>query len=330
MTTPVSQPTFSIGTAARLTGIPVDTLRVWERRYGGMAPARTDTNRRRYTEADIRRLKLVRQLVEQGHAAGTVAHLPEEELRGRLNLHEELIPAEAEPLSASVMLFGELLPFQAGAWADEWPELDLRGSFTAYGEFEKAALESKPAVLVAEWPTLTTERLEALRDLAQRIAAKRVAVVYGFGSRDAQDQARQAGITLVRAPVTATALREACRVAGMTAPAALPLAEAEVPPRRFDTETLGRLAEVSTRLRCECPHHLSDLVLRLCAFEAYSLDCENRTEQDAALHAHLYQATAEARAIMEAALARLVEVEGIELGDSAAAVAESIDNPASA
>ena len=31
------------GTAARLAGLPVTTLRVWERRYGVVAPAKTVT-----------------------------------------------------------------------------------------------------------------------------------------------------------------------------------------------------------------------------------------------------------------------------------------------
>jgi hypothetical protein len=55
------------------------------------------------------------------------------------------------------------------------------------------------------------------------------------------------------------------------------------------------------------------LVNSLAAFEQYSRECENRNAEDAALHAFLHAATAQARAIMEAALARVVEAEGLEL-----------------
>jgi len=66
-------------------------------------------------------------------------------------------------------------------------------------------------------------------------------------------------------------------------------------------------------VRCECPHHLVQLVSNLAAFETYSQECENRNADDAALHAFLHAATAHARATLESALARVIEAEGIEL-----------------
>ena len=51
----------------------------------------------------------------------------------------------------------------------------------------------------------------------------------------------------------------------------------------------------------------------LVAFESYSAECENRSSEDAALHAYLHATTAQARAMLEDALTRVVEAEGIEL-----------------
>jgi hypothetical protein len=53
------------------------------------------------------------------------------------------------------------------------------------------------------------------------------------------------------------------------------------------------------------------LIIALNAFEAYSLQCENQNEKDAALHTYLYKMTAQARHTMETALAHLLEVEQI-------------------
>jgi DNA-binding transcriptional MerR regulator len=56
----------------------VETLRVWERRY-----AISDTaarGQRLYSDAQVRRLRLIKQLVDQGHAAGALAQLPPEQL----------------------------------------------------------------------------------------------------------------------------------------------------------------------------------------------------------------------------------------------------------
>ena len=86
-----------------------------------------------------------------------------------------------------------------------------------------------------------------------------------------------------------------------------------IPPRRYDSAALMRIAAASPVVRCECPHHLVQLVSSLVAFENYSRECENRNADDAALHAFLYAATAQARATMEAALARVIEAEGIDV-----------------
>jgi DNA-binding transcriptional MerR regulator len=314
-TASLSEPTFTIGAVARLTGISVDTLRVWERRYEGLAPARTSTNRRRYGEKDIRRLTLIKQLLDQGHSVGAVAHLSEAALREHLNLFVEPDrPPEPPAGPVPVVLFGETLPFLMKGWANDLPELEIVGSYAVYAEFEKAALGRKAAVLVAEWMTLQFAGIDRLHALMQRVAAGRALAVYGFARREDLEHARKLGISTLKAPVSASTLAAAC-AGGHSArgAVALPAAVGEIPPRRFDNETLGRLANLQSRLRCECPHHLTDLLYRLNAFEAYSLDCENRDERDADLHARLFRATAQARSLIEAALAHLIKVEAIEL-----------------
>lgn len=47
---------MSIGSLAARTGVPVDTLRAWERRYGVLRPWRTDGGQRRYGAADVERV----------------------------------------------------------------------------------------------------------------------------------------------------------------------------------------------------------------------------------------------------------------------------------
>lgn len=72
---------YPIGTVARVTGISAHTLRVWERRYSAVAPARTPGGSRVYSDADIDKLLLLKKLTALGHAIGRIAHLPEDELR---------------------------------------------------------------------------------------------------------------------------------------------------------------------------------------------------------------------------------------------------------
>ena len=84
-------------------------------------------------------------------------------------------------------------------------------------------------------------------------------------------------------------------------------------PRLFSQSQLGRLQEIQSAVRCECPSHLSELVTSLAAFEEYSRSCENRDSQDAKLHSHLYKQTSRARRLMEEALLALCQYEKIEL-----------------
>ena len=63
---------FPIRAVARMTGLSVDTLRAWERRYQAVVPDRGDRGRV-YTDRDVERLKLLAGLVANGHAIGSIA-----------------------------------------------------------------------------------------------------------------------------------------------------------------------------------------------------------------------------------------------------------------
>lgn len=172
--------------------MPVATLRVWERRYGLTQARLSPSGQRLYSADDVRRLALVKQLTDLGHAIGSLAPLDMAQLQRVASLH------------------------------------------------------------------------------AQALAAPR-----------------------------------------MGPPAAAP-ADA-IPPRRWDDAALADFAGLSSTIACECPRHVAELLLQLSRFEAYSADCEHRSPADAALHAHLRQVAAGARARFEAALEHVARHEGLLL-----------------
>lgn len=63
------------------TGLSPHVIRVWEKRYGAVAPRRTASNRRLYSEAEVRRLLLLHAATKAGHSIGTIARLSDEQLR---------------------------------------------------------------------------------------------------------------------------------------------------------------------------------------------------------------------------------------------------------
>jgi DNA-binding transcriptional MerR regulator len=56
---------YAISVAAELTGAEVQNLRVYERR-GLLAPSRTSGGTRRYSEADLTRVRRILALLDQG------------------------------------------------------------------------------------------------------------------------------------------------------------------------------------------------------------------------------------------------------------------------
>ena len=62
--TPDREPLFAISVVARLVGLHAQTLRMYER-MGLVEPARSAGNVRRYSQADVERLRQVVRMVEE-------------------------------------------------------------------------------------------------------------------------------------------------------------------------------------------------------------------------------------------------------------------------
>jgi MerR family transcriptional regulator/heat shock protein HspR len=116
------QAVYVISVAAELAGMHPQTLRIYERR-GLVQPARTQGGNRRYSDADIERLRRISDLAEQGmnlEGIRRVMELEAENQRLRAELEaarDAVVMAEAEaerrqrrdlvPLRQAVAVFGE-------------------------------------------------------------------------------------------------------------------------------------------------------------------------------------------------------------------------------
>jgi DNA-binding transcriptional MerR regulator len=59
---------MSIAAASKLLGVPVPTIRSWERRYQFPSPPRTDGRHRRYGDIELEQLRALRDLATKGHS----------------------------------------------------------------------------------------------------------------------------------------------------------------------------------------------------------------------------------------------------------------------
>ncbi len=324
MSTPEPGQTYRIGAVARLTGIPPDTLRVWERRYAVVTPFRSDAGTRLYRTEDVGRLTLIKRLVDNGDAISHVAPLSLEQLRDRV---KGLLPVSpvSDPRPCRVAVLGETLP--ALLELEQTPTVrhdglvQFVGLFTEEVRFRDEVGGLGVDLVVLECPSIHADQLREIAALLARAGAPRAAVVYNFATRAVIERLTAQDVIAKRAPLDAAELRRMCQAihaSGSDVPQPMDMLSeltlgGPIPPRRYASDALTRIAAASPTVRCECPHHLVQLVSSLVAFENYSKECENRDADDAALHAFLHAATAQARATMESALARVIEAEGITI-----------------
>ncbi len=303
------------GTAARLAGLPVTTLRVWERRYGVVAAPKTPTGQRLYSTTDVQRLALLKQLSDRGHAIGTIASLNLAELQG--------LAATAPARSAAAAAVPGLHLVVVGRSAAQKLHAVGASPRAVYDELAQAEAEvatrhaagttpaTRPDVVLVHLPSLHPALAERAMNLARQLNASTLMVLYAFGAETVAESLRAAGAIVRREPCTG---RELARLLGAAAQS--PARAADLPAasmRRYSDEQLASLAEQPSTVLCECPRHLAEIVLQLAHFEQYSAECDARSPADSALHRHLGSLAGAARAMFEQALDRVVHEEGLSV-----------------
>ena len=323
-----AQPRYRTGYAARLAGIPVETLRVWERRYRVVGPRLTVRGHRLYSADDVSRLGVIKSLVDLGNPIRSVANLPLDALRRMQTSADEMQRTRrsraVEPSQpVRVALIGSVLAETVIRDAAMRPSLDIVATGASVDDALTALRGMTVDVLVVQLPTLHPGVIANVDEWVGAAGARHAIVEYRFAPASLIASLRSRGHDVVKAPLGGDDLERLCRATAATAgmesglePS--PLSLATVPPRRFDDESLGALAGASTTLDCECPRHVVDLLVSLSAFERYSLECADRSPADAVLHRHLHHVAGSARALFEEALVRLARAEGIALPEAAA------------
>jgi MerR family transcriptional regulator, light-induced transcriptional regulator len=325
-------PLQRIGAVARMLRMPVTTLRVWEQRYGLTQARQSPSGQRRYSADDVRRLALIKQLTELGHAIGSLAPLDMAGLQQVASTHAGALSVaragtDSAPGAASARPWRVALVGAAWGARLQRPALlrrlerpvQLLGQFDSMAQAAASLKKSADldALLIHE-PQLHAGWLAGTEAAAPALAAVPKAVIYGFAADAVCESLASVGVTLLRDPQPdAVVAQWLNHVAADTAPApsAQPPAGAgsSEPPRRWDDAALMDFASRSTTVACECPRHVAELLVQLAHFERYSAECENRNTADAQLHQYLRQVATDARTRFEAALERVALHEGLLL-----------------
>lgn len=310
---------YRSGVAARLAGLPVETLRVWERRYNVSGADRSPHGQRLYSAEQVRRLGLLKRVVDLGHPIGTVASLPFEELAAMSGtLPPQTEPARdgatAAPLRVAVV--GAAMARRLAAVRTD-PPLDIVHTCATL-DAAPAALPGVPLdVLLIESSEMSAETVPLIAAARAAAPGAALVVMYRFCDSATVRRLREQGCLVARVPSDPAEVAVLCSsaLAGHPLQAALPVTPPAA-PRRLDEHALAVLATAPNSINCECPRHLADILMLLGSFERYSQQCAARNQEDAALHQELSNSAGQARVMLETALERLARADGLPLPPS--------------
>jgi len=195
------------------------------------------------------------------------------------------------------------------------PDTDIVVTGANLANFAQDVLEHPPQVLVLDLDLLGYDPIAQLEALKQATKAQVVVVVYHFAKWSLIQKITTFGASIVKSPVNLRLLQTTFLTLMVKDAPTITAIHPQVAPQRYSKKQLAQLQQIQSVVNCECPNHMSELVLSLQAFEAYSHQCKNQNPKDAQVHTMLYQKTAEARALMEEALHELCLHENIVLDD---------------
>ncbi len=316
--------------------MPVATLRVWERRYKLTQPELSLSGQRLYSADDVRRLALIKNLTDLGHAIGSLAPLDMVHLQRVASTHAQTLAAsqkrelaDAHPLRTVPAWRVAVIGAALGARLQRPALLRRLGQpVSLLGPFDDAAQAAAAlrgadvdALLIHE-RHLHEDWMASIDAAAPGLAAVPKAVLYGFAADAVCEALADAGTALLRDPQPDAVVAQWLRSLSMATRAPQPaagqpaLATDFVPPRRWDDAALADFADLPSTVACQCPRHVAELLVQLSHFETYSAECEHRHAADAELHGFLRHVASGSRAQFEAALEHVALHEGLLLPPS--------------
>jgi len=212
-----AQPTFRAGAVARIAGMPVATLRIWEQRYQAVRPNTAASGHRLYSSADVERATLLRRLTAQGHAIGLLASLETKQMRQMIRALEVLqVNWDDTPVQTvwRTVVVGRALASRLQRLFERQPfgqKLQLVGVFDSLAASAQAAehsAESTADILLWQAGSLQPDVYQELRLAQDAWRAPAAAVFYRFSSAAARAELTNIGAEVLSEPADDNSLRQ--------------------------------------------------------------------------------------------------------------------------
>lgn len=312
---------FKIGAVAKLTGMSSHNIRAWEKRYSAVVAHRHDSGRRYYTQQQVDRLLTLKKCISLGESIGNIAHLDDVQLQEKvsdLNLNNPTETSTKEMLTIGIIGPESL---QTKIRNSEILQVNYRLDFAEFSPLEMEALSATEPVqvLFVDCASISNRRTNQIEMLAKLARAEHIILVYRFANQQNLQSLNQAGIKTLKTPLDDNALEILLSQLRPEASPKLPLNNKNTnnfqryPRQIFSDQQLTALADLPSKIECECPNHLAELLTGLKAFEHYSGECLNKNDEDAALHSKIQRTTANARYQLELLLQEVLQAEGLSI-----------------
>ena len=320
-------PKYRIGAVSQLTGIAVATLRVWQSRYAVVDPFKNEGGQRLYSDLEVAKLKVLKGLTHSGHSIGALSKLSLDALNELSNstkfnhqIHAKS-SVENDHIRLGVVGLALAARLEAVKFTRDFraEDLDVEAVFFDLQEAlddPKERLGQSPFSLVlVKLNTLQSHCVEQIRALQKKLQTVPIGVIYNYAHPFCLEDILKIGIQVKREPLNNEDLAhwiKACsRPVGADVQAKTPVKQQ--PEQRFDSQSLAYLSTLSSTIKCECPKHLAELISQINAFAQFCQECLTLNPKDQALHEHLKGVAQTSRAMLEDALQKIVEHEGIVL-----------------
>lgn len=303
------QELYRIGTVSALTGLSVERLRAWERRYD-LSPAHKSGRTRFYDQSQLDRFKVIKRLIDLGHPISSLVELDQNQLETRLR-HQSL--EESEFHNATVLfqdrpmvgLIGPnllLLEQKTSAASDESQQgsIEIAARWANVDAFKSEQDQVEDLdVIVIQLPVLNTQPIELVKEYFPK---SKVIVLYQFTRADIISQIQSLKIPTIKWPVSWIEIEHMC-VNGHR----LLKGNKHPTPRKFSDEELIAIASSSDDTT-GCPEYVVESIHQLNALATYSHECGKEFKDSSSMQA-LHASTTHARAELEIALDRLISVD---------------------
>lgn len=325
--------THRIGVIGKLAEVPVSTLRVWESRYRAFTPGKTEGKHRLYSDEDLLKATLLKQLCRNGHAISTIAQLDLKQLNHLQQRHAlaHVAPSQqhlpTQSLAIAVVGMGLAARLESSKFTLSFlnNRITLSEVHADIDAAKKAKFETPAQILLVKTSTLHEVVMGDIQAIANRNQIAQTIVIYNYGTQRAAQAMKRAGMVVRREPVSDQELADLVSsvlladTAGSAGNGAL---GGTIPMRKYSEETLARVALVPNNVQCECIRHVAETISQLASFEQYSKECLSQSPDDSQLHAHLVSVSGSARAMFEGTLDLVAKHLGIDLNKLAPAQAE--------